>query len=437
MQSYENALSILKVLDQNKYESFLVGGCVRDMLLSKKPLDYDITTNALPEVIEALFDRTVPTGKDFGTITVIIDHVGYETTTYRLETEYTDGRRPKSISYATQLVDDLSRRDFTINAIAMDLNGNTYDYFGGKEDLNNKIIRTIGDPNLRFAEDYLRMLRAIRFSSVLDFEIEIDTFKAIQKNCDKIQYTSSERVRDELNKILISNKPSKGFILLQKSGLLKYILPEVEKCYGFEVNSHYHDKNVFDHTMHVLDNTRPELELRLAALLHDISKTNLKCKDENGMDYFPNHQYASAEICRHILFRLKYSKKAIYHIVKLVEHHQHRELDLNPVNIKILIRYLDIRLFPSLIELMEADIRASRVPYDFTTTKTLKAVYNEVIDHNHPVLIKDLAINGNDIKRFGYKNKEIGDKLQFLLDHVLIFPKDNNRLKLMELLSSK
>jgi len=258
MQSYENALSILNILEVNGYESFLVGGCVRDMLLSKKPLDYDITTNALPEVIEALFDKTVPTGKNFGTITVIIDHVGYETTTYRLETEYTDGRRPKSISYATQLVDDLSRRDFTINAIAMDLNGKTYDYFVGTQDLNNKIIRTIGDPNQRFAEDYLRMLRAIRFSCVLDFEIENETFKAIQKHCNKIQYISSERVRDELNKILISDHPSKGFILLQRSGLLQYILPEVEKCYGFEVNSHYHDKNVFDHTMYVLDHTRPD-----------------------------------------------------------------------------------------------------------------------------------------------------------------------------------
>lgn len=437
MQSYENALSILKVLDKNKYEAFLVGGCVRDKLLSKTPLDYDITTNAVPNEIENLFPRTVPTGKDFGTITIIINHVGYETTTYRLETEYTDGRRPKSISYATNLIDDLSRRDFTINAIAMDLNGNTYDYFNGIQDLNNKIIRTIGDPNKRFAEDYLRMLRAIRFSSVLDFEIESETFKAIQNHCKKIQYTSSERIRDELNKILVSSKPSKGFILLQRSGLLKYILPEVEKCYGFEVNSWYHDKNVFDHTMHVLDYTRPELELRLAALLHDVSKTNLKYTDEKGIDHFPNHQYASAEICRHILFRLKYSNKVIYHIVKLVEHHQHRELDLNPVNIKILIRFLDIRLFPSLIELMEADIRASKEPHDFTTTETLRAVYNEVIDHKHPVLIKDLAINGNDIKRYGYKSIEIGHKLQELLEHVLKNPKDNNRLKLIKLLSNK
>jgi len=437
MQTIQKANLILETLEKNKYQAYLVGGCVRDLLLSKKPLDYDITTNARPDDVETLFEKTVPTGKEFGTVTVILDHIGYETTTYRLETEYTDGRRPKAIQFADDLLEDLSRRDFTINALVMDAQGDVFDYFKGKDDLEDKIIRTIGDPHLRFSEDYLRMLRAIRFSCVLDFEIESKTYEAIKEHSHKIKYISFERIRDELNKILISNQPSKGFKLLHDSGMLNYILPEVEACYGFEINNPAHHLNVFDHTLKVMDNTRPMLELRLAALLHDISKPNVCVTDEHRIDHFEGHQKASAEMSRHILYRLKYSKKMIYHVVKLVENHQHRELDLKPAKVKLLIRALDIRHFPSLIELMEADIKANKKPHDFTVVSTLRAIYQEVLDHNHPVQISDLAINGNDVARFGYRRKEIGDVLMELFHYVLEHPHANTRDMLFKRIQSK
>jgi len=288
-------------LDENGFEAFAVGGCVRDSILNKVPGDWDMTTSALPENIISIFDKTIPTGMKHGTITIIIDKESFEVTTYRIDGDYKDNRRPDQVEFVTSIKEDLSRRDFTINAMAYNHKEGLIDFFNGKEDLQSRIIRCVGDANTRFKEDALRMLRAIRFSAQLEFSIEEETFKAIANNSHLIKAISQERIREELTKILLSEKPSYAFINLEKSGILKHILPEIQKMAGFDQRNPHHDKDIFMHTLSVVDNTPKDKNLRLAALFHDIAKPVTFSVDNKGIGHFYGHGKIGTEITEKVL----------------------------------------------------------------------------------------------------------------------------------------
>lgn len=267
-------------------EAFIVGGCVRDSLLGLKPKDWDITTNASPQLVKETFEkqglRVIETGIKHGTVTVIINEEPYEITTYRVEDEYIDNRRPSNVEYTDNLTEDLIRRDFTMNSMAYNTVIGLVDNFNGRKHLNERIIKCVGDGNERFSEDALRMMRAIRFSSQLDFHIDEHTLENIKINAILIKNISKERIKDELNKILLTDRPSKGIRKMVESGLMGYIIPEMMKCVGFDQKNKYHDKDVFEHILMVVDNCPKDLEIRLAALLHDIAKPDCFTEDDQG-----------------------------------------------------------------------------------------------------------------------------------------------------------
>ena len=268
--------TIMNTLMNNGYEAYIVGGSVRDAVIGKAfPKDYDITTNALPEEIIKIFYKTIPTGIKHGTITVMVNGDGYEVTTYRIDGEYLDNRRPSMVTFVSKLEDDLARRDFTINALAYNEEDGLIDYFGGIRDLDNKIIRAVGEPNKRFKEDALRMLRAIRFAASLDFDIEEKTMLAIKNNYNLISNVSNERIRDELCKMLVSNNTTKALKLLEETKLLQVILPELQLAVGFDQKNPHHDKDIFSHVLVVVEKCPPVINIRMAGLLHDIDRKSV------------------------------------------------------------------------------------------------------------------------------------------------------------------
>ena len=303
---------ILHTLEENGYEGYAVGGCVRDALLGRDPQDWDITTNAKPLQVKALFRRTIDTGLQHGTVTIMLDHTGYEVTTYRIDGEYHDGRHPDSVEFTSNLKEDLKRRDFTINAMAISVNSATYgkllDPFDGIGDLERRIIRTPLDPDITFSDDPLRMMRAIRFATQLDFEIFAETFEAIRRNKERIKIISKERIIDELTKIIKSKKPSRGFVLLSECGLMELIFPELAAMKGVEtVNGRGHKDN-FWHTMQVLDNVAEKSDnewLRWAAVFHDLGKPATKSWDEKIGWTFHNHNFIGEKMVPRIFTRMK------------------------------------------------------------------------------------------------------------------------------------
>lgn len=310
-------------LQENKYKVYLVGGGVRDIFNNKEPKDYDLTTSATPEQVKKLFRKVVSTGEKHGTVTVIVLGEHIEVTTLRRDGIYKDNRHPEEVMFTTGLKEDVARRDFTINSIAIDIDGNVYDYFNGLKDIENKIIRAVGDPDKRFNEDALRMIRAIRFSAQYDFDIEEETENSIIRNAYLIQMVSKERIRDELCKILISNYPGYGIEMLQKCNLLQYIIPELCECINFDQRNIHHDKNVFDHIISVLNYTPNILNVRLAALLHDIGKPMCFTIDENNQGHFYQHHIIGAEMTKSILERLKFDTKTINNVSILVKEHMY------------------------------------------------------------------------------------------------------------------
>ena len=264
-------LDVLNKLQASGFRSLIVGGSVRDLLLGKKPKDFDICTEATPENVQGLFDKVIDTGLTFGTVTVLINDIPIEVTTFRRSIPFKNGHRQVVTNFGQSEIEDVNARDFTVNGLLFD-GCNVIDHVNGLGDLQEKVIRTVGNPDSRFREDALRMMRAIRLCCELDFRIEQSTLDAVAGNATLIENVAQERIREELVKILLSKVPSKGIRLMRKTGLLQYVLPELQACYQFDQRTPYHDKDVFDHTMAVLDNTPDHLVVRLAALLHDIAK---------------------------------------------------------------------------------------------------------------------------------------------------------------------
>lgn len=421
---------------KNNYEAYMVGGCVRDSILGTLPKDYDITTSAKPEETVSLFEKTIPTGLKHGTITVLINGNPYEVTTFRTEGTYLDNRRPSSVDFVTDIKEDLSRRDFTINALAYNENKGLIDYFNGVNDINNKTIRCVGEPDKRFKEDALRMLRAIRFSCQLTFYIEENTFNAIKDNYRLIKNISFERIRDELCKILISPNPSRGLELLKDTNLLELILPEINSLVDFSPKCTNHNRNVFVHTLKVIDNTENNLLLRLSALFHDVGKLNTLTSFNNGSFYgFPEHSGEGAKMSEKILSKLRFDNNTIKIVSKLIEHHLVLNVNTMPTKyeVKKLINDVGKNNLSLLFNLQRADINSLDNPKIFLEKVSYtEKLANLILENNEPLTIKDLDIAGEDlISNLGLKpGKIIGDILNYLLDRVL----ENSNLNSKEIL---
>lgn len=431
----KNAQYIIDTFYKNNYEAFLVGGCIRDMLLKKEPKDFDIATSAIPTTTEILFSKTIPTGIKHGTVTVIINNESFEVTTYRTEGTYKDNRRPDKVSFVTNIKEDLSRRDFTINAFAYNNIEGLKDYFNGINDLNNKIIKTVGNSDTRFKEDALRMLRGIRFSAQLNFKIEKKTFESIKSNKDLIKNVSIERIRDELCKLLLSDNPRKGLNYLKDSCILNIILPELLPCINFEQKNKYHFEDVFNHTISVIEKSPKNIVIRLAALFHDIGKPECFFVDETGNGRFFGHNIKSEYITKKILRRFKFDNKTIDSVCILIREHMNVLENPTDVAVKRLINRVSIKNINLLFKLQEADIKSLKLyeePLKNLNIMIEKA--NVIINSKEPLSTKDLNIDGKTlIDELKLKpGKIIGEILNYLLQLVLKNPSLNKKEFLLE-----
>lgn len=429
MKINRGAELIISRLENAGYQAYIVGGAVRDSVMGKTPSDYDIATSARPREVKALFSRTIDTGLKHGTVTVIENKIGYEVTTFREETGYSDRRHPDEVRYVKCLEADLKRRDFTINAMAYSPKKGIVDEFGGISDIEEKIIRCVGVPEERFKEDALRMLRAVRFAACLGFELEPDTQKAIRKCAVLIKNVSWERILEELNKILLCDRPQK-LRLLYETGLLKYIIPPLCKCFTTEQNNKYHIYNVGDHILKAVENTPNDLVLRWAALLHDIGKPACLSRDNAGINHFYGHHRESVRISDDVLHRLRMDKESIHDILVLIENHDVR-IDTHPASVKRMLARTGEPLFIKLLLLQEADNRAKNLKFLDEKLSKLHSVYAQcqrIIAEGQPYQTSHLQINGRDLIKIGYKaGREIGDTLKLLLEEVVIDPSLNNR----------
>ncbi|MCW6088353.1 CCA tRNA nucleotidyltransferase [Clostridium sporogenes] len=433
---------IINTLQENNHEAYIVGGAVRDSLLERKVNDWDITTSANPQEVENIFEnlgyKIIPTGLKHGTVTILINSIGYEVTTFRIDGEYEDNRHPKEVKFTSNLKEDLKRRDLTINAMAYNDKTGLVDYFNGLEDLNNKIVRCVGNSKDRFNEDSLRMLRCIRFASQLNFDMEKSTKFNIRELSKNINNVSMERIRDELCKILVSSQPVYGIRNIVELNLVDYIIPELKDCVGFQQHNKHHDKDVYGHILSVVENVPNKLELRLAALLHDIGKPKCFSIGDNGQGHFYGHQKISADMTKDILKRLKFDNKTIDKVDKLVYNHMTRYNKLRIPSIKKFINKVGIDNLDDLFELQIADIKGSAKEYhSFDNVLNLKIKCEKILSEKQPLTIKDLDIDGHDLMKLGIKQgKEIGIVLNKLLDIILENPNLNNKEDLIKIVES-
>ena len=429
----EGARRIIKILNLKGFEAYVVGGAVRDCFMKKTPHDFDIATNALPQDIKKTFPKTVDIGIKHGTVAVMDNNTCYEVTTFRTDGEYLDSRHPSDVQFVSDLRSDMLRRDFTINALAYNDQSGIIDCVSGVRDIENKIIRCVGDPEKRFREDALRMMRAVRFSVVLGFEIEQNTAAAIKKCAILIKKISAERIREEIEKILRSENPG-GIIKLHELGLLQYIIPELDICFSVPQKNKYHIYNVGEHIIHATAESADDITIRWAALLHDIGKPLCKSVDQNGIIHFYGHHRESVRLADDILHRLRLDNESRKNILLLIENHDIR-IDPNPVSVKRVMARLGEDLFLKLLMLQEADNRAKNPKYlddKLNRLSEVRLIYRKVLSERQPYMASDLVINGRDLIKIGFRaGREIGDTLRQLLDEVLINPSLNKREYLM------
>ena len=431
----EKAEIILHTLEEAGYEAYVVGGCVRDSILGRSPDDWDITTSAKPEEVKALFRRTVDTGLIHGTVTVMLDKEGFEVTTYRVDGEYEDGRHPKEVSFTASLEEDLKRRDFTINAMAYNPKRGLVDLFGGVQDMENRIIRCVGNPLERFTEDALRILRAVRFSAQLGFSIEGETLKAISVLAPNLKYVSAERIQVELLKLLVSPHPD-YLRTAYEAGITKEILPEFDRCMETEQNTPHHCYNVGEHTLQSLLNIRADKVLRLTMLLHDFGKPVVKRTDEDGRDHFKTHGPEGEKMAVSILRRLKMDNDTIRKVRSLIKWHDYRPKG-EAVSVRKAASLIGEELFPLYLEVQKSDILAQstyRREEKLARLTAVSALYEEILDRGQCISLKTMALTGRDLIDAGYTpGKELGEILEKLLVHVLENPEDNKKEILLKL----
>ena len=435
----DNANRIITTLEAAGYEAYIVGGCVRDAVLGRIPGDWDITTSARPEQVKELFKRTIDTGIKHGTVTVMFDKEGYEVTTYRIDGEYTDHRRPDEVQFTSSLDEDLKRRDFTINAMAYSHKDGIIDIFGGIEDLNNKVIRAVGNPGDRFDEDALRILRAIRFAGQLGFDIERDTKTAMIVRAEHLTKISAERIRVELVKLLTSAHPEK-LIDAYVMGITNYILPEFDRMMERPQNNPYHLYNVGVHSIEAVKNIEPDEALRIAALLHDVGKPDSYVVGEDGLDHFYGHDKKGQEIAKDILKRLRFDNETIKLVTKLISWHDYALSSLpSKKTFRKALNKMGADFFPTLIKIKKADMAAQsdyRLEERRNVLDGLCRMYEEIMTEKDCLTIKDLAVNGSDLIAVGVKPGErMGQILQYLLDKVLDEPRLNDKNILLNMVN--
>lgn len=437
----EKCMYILRKLEKSGFEAYIIGGCVRDMIMGRQVNDFDITTNALPEQIIEVFadEKTIPTGIKHGTVTVMYENEPFEVTTFRIDGEYSDCRRPDSVEFTSSLREDCARRDFTMNAIAMDCNGNISDFFGGIQDIEKRIIRCVGDPEQRFMEDALRILRAVRFSSTLEFDIEENTAEFALKLRKNLDFVSAERIRAELIKLICGKNCID--VMLNYREIIGQIIPEMNICFGFSQHSPYHRYNVYEHIVRAVGNAPDSEILRTALLFHDIGKPQTFRLDENGRGHFKGHAEVSANIAREIMRRLTFDNKTIDTACTLIAMHGDKfnfggnDRKSMPVgDIKRMISKIGAENFFLLLKLKKADNSAKN---DFVLDENneldrIAEVAEKLIAENCCMSLAQLEINGNDLKSVGLKGRAIGECLNNLLDKVMGDEIENNYNKLIE-----
>lgn len=422
MDMPKNVDIAINLLQSAGFEAYAVGGCVRDSLLGKTPNDWDITTSAKPEDMKSVFAEfhCIDTGIKHGTVTVVIDGEPLEITTFRLDGEYEDNRHPKSVTFTSNLGADLGRRDFTVNAMAYSKMTGTVDLFGGQNDLKNKIIRCVGDPDRRFNEDALRILRALRFASALDFEIEEKTAQSLLKNRALLGNISEERIAKELLK-LVCGKGAKR-ILTDFAPVLFEILPELQPMYKNSHDNPHHCYDIYEHTLIAVESIDPEPTLRFAMLLHDCGKPAVKKFDENGVAHFYGHQRISAEISAQILARLKVSNKFRDEILFLVSNHDRWELYENTEKMPRYLSKFGLDGVLNLLKVMRADVLAQSPEYRYRLDQIADAEETaKNLAAQKPCLsLSELQINGRTLMDIGIpQGRKLGAVLAQLLDEVI------------------
>lgn len=411
--------SIIEFLNKNGYEAFAVGGCVRDFLLGVTPKDFDVTTNAKPDEIKQCLAeyKVIDTGIDFGTVTVISEEEPIEVTTYRIDGEYNDNRRPESVVFTSLLEEDLKRRDFTVNAMAYNPATGIIDLFDGRSDLKNGVIRAIGNPVERFNEDGLRIMRALRFASRYNFQIEEKTSEAVHNCSHLLRNIAGERIAVEFNKLLCGKCEA---VLREYPDVFSVFIPELEKCVGFEQHTKYHNRDIYEHIIATVAAVEPIKHLRLAMFFHDIGKPQYFTMDENGTGHFKGHAVGSGEIAERVLKKLKYDNETTRKVLELIKSHdiviEERE--------NLIKRYLNrygVDMFRDIVAVHIADDMGKAPEYQarIQTYRNALSTAERIIDECACFSLKELAVNGNDIKKLGFKGKNVGIVLNYLLEMVI------------------
>ncbi len=425
--------NVINILSANGHKAYVVGGCVRDSLMGREPDDWDVTTDASPKELKKIFAsfRTVDTGIDHGTVLVVSGKTPVEVTTFRIDGEYSDNRHPDSVSFTSNIEDDLARRDFTINAMAYNHEDGIIDPFRGRDDIENKIIRCVGEPDKRFNEDGLRIMRAVRFSSVLGFNIEEATAESIIKNENLLGAIAAERLTKELMKLLCGENVFE--VLTKFRSVIGVFIPELRLEFDFKQYGKKHAYDVWVHTVHTVNNIEANPVLRLTMLLHDTGKIATHAIDENGNSTFKNHAAVGGVIAENILRRLKFSKEYINTVSYLVSIHD-KEVPETRIQVKEYIRELGEKNFIRLMKIRRADKSGLSKGYRDIADKLVFAysTFDEIMNNDEPYSIKQLAVDGNDLKKLIPAN-DIGDTLNFLVETVIKHPEKNEKKILLDL----
>ena len=430
------AQKALSLLHAQGFKAYIVGGCVRDAVLGKTPNDYDICTDCTPDVMKKVFSgfTTIETGIKHGTLTVLIDRQPLEITTFRSDGTYTDHRKPDSVKFEKELSEDLKRRDFTVNALCCNEAEGVVDMFGGLDDIKNKVIKCVGKPQERFDEDALRILRALRFSSVLDFEREANTSQAVHQQKELLKAISAERIAAELKKLLCGRDPAR--ILTEYRDVFAVIIPQLAPCFDFAQNNPHHCYDVYTHICKSVNNIKPDWVLRLAMLLHDIGKPLVHTVDENGIDHFKTHPLRSAEIAREVTGALKLDNKSRSRIYSLVLEHDNR-IPAKKRSVRRFLSKYDEAFFADYIKVRRADTLAQSGYFrkeKLEELDELEKIAKQICDEALCLHICDLAVNGNDLKELGLSNRQIGEGLKLLLDAVIEEKTANEKDSLLDYL---
>lgn len=427
---------IIETIRTAGYEAYAVGGCIRDSILGREPDDWDITTSAKPEDVKKLFHRTIDTGIQHGTVTVMIEKEGFEVTTYRIDGKYEDSRHPKDVTFTASLEEDLRRRDFTVNALAYNEQDGLIDIFEGMQDMEHKVIRCVGNAKERFTEDALRIMRAVRFSAQLGYTIEEETKAAMKELAPTLQKISAERIQVELVKLLVSGHPD-YIRIAYETGIIAQILPEFAICMKTEQNNPHHCYSVGEHILHTLSYVDADKVLRLTMLFHDIGKPQTLTIDEEGITHNHGHAAVGEEMTVKILKRLKFDNDTIEKVRKLVRYHDWK-IESSHKNVRRAVNKIGEDIFPMLFSVKYADVMAQsdyQRKEKLQELETLKKIYRDIIEKKECLCLKDLAVSGNDLIMMGMKpGKEIGIALHRLLEIVLENPECNRKEYLLSLL---